>query len=259
MILHAQNITTQFFLGKPINPLTSSSSVVIHLDRGRIKTIEENRAYVKAILECILYCCQQGLLLCGHKELIDTEDSSINTGNFRSLVVLQSRSNDIVRQRLTSGPKNASWLGHDMQNTLIQLQYIMSTLKELDVDINNCVSQCYDGASVMSGCQTGVRARISQINPSAIYIHCHAHQLNLVLVDACRKLPHASKFFSLLESLYAFISSSVPHSVFVTKQKELGHRVAELKQSSDTRWSCRYSSIKSELLCVLSYFVYNCI
>ena len=293
--------------------VTSNSSVAIYLDRGRIKTIEENRAYVKAILECILYCCQQGLPLRGHRELIDTEDSSINTGNFRSLVVLQSRSNNIVRQRLTSGPKNASWLGHDMQNTLIQLladavrkmihdeisgaqyftliadetkdiskseqlsvvlryihdcktyerflsytkceelnaealfSYIMSTLKELDVDINNCVSQCYDGASVMSGCQTGVRARISQINPSAIYIHCHAHQLNLVLVDACRKLPHASEFLSLLESLYVFISSSVPHSVFVTKQKELGHRVIELKQLSDTRWSCRYLSIKSVL------------
>ena len=221
-----------------------------------------------AILECILFCCQQGLPLRGHREMIDTEDSSINTGNFRSLVVLQSRSNDIVRHWLTSGPKNASWLGHDMQNTFIELladavrkmihdeisgaryftliadetkdiskseqlsivlryihncktyerfisytkceelnaealfSYIMSALKELDIDINNCISQYYDGASVMSGCQTGVRARISEINPSAIYIHCHAHQLNLVLVDTCRKLPHASEFFSLLESLY---------------------------------------------------------
>lgn len=125
--------------------------------------------------------------------------------------------------------------------------YIKTTLQEVDVDINNCISQCYDGASVMSGCQSGVQARISEINPTAIYIHCHAHQLNLVLVDACRKLPHASEFFSLLESLYVFISSSVPHAVFVTKQKELGQRVVELKQLSDTRWSCRYSSIKAVL------------
>ena len=46
---------------------------------------------MKAILECILFCCQQGLPLRGHREMIDTEDSSINIGNFRSLVVLQSR------------------------------------------------------------------------------------------------------------------------------------------------------------------------
>ena len=293
--------------------VSNTSSVAVHLDRGRTRIIEENRAYVKAILECILYCCQQGSPLRGHRKTIDTEDSSINTGNFRSLVVLQSRSNDILRKRLTSGPKNASWLGHDMQNSLIALladavrkmmhtkisgaryftliadetkniskseqlsvvlryihncktyerfisytkcekldaealfKYIMTTLRELDVDINNCISQCYDGASVMSGCQTGVRARISAINPSAIYIHCHAHQVNLVLVDACRKLSHASEFFSLLENLYVFISSSVPHSLFVTKQKELGQRVVELKQLSETRWSCRYSSIKSVL------------
>ena len=96
----------------------------------------------------------------------------------------------------------------------------------------------------MSGCQTGVQSRMSAINPRAIYIDCHAHQLNLVLVDACKNLSMHQKFFSLLENLYVFISSSAPHSLFVTKQKELGQRVVELVQLSYTRWSCRYSSIK---------------
>ncbi len=97
----------------------------------------------------------------------------------------------------------------------------MQALKEMDVNISNCVSQCYDGASVTSGCNTGVRSRITSVNPAAIYIHCHAHQLNLVLVDACKSLSHASDFFSLLESLYVYMSSSEPHSVFINKQKEI--------------------------------------
>ena len=63
--------------------------------------------------------------------------------------------------------------------------YIMKALREMDIDVSNCVSQCYDGASVMSGCNTGVRTRITDVNPAAIYIHCHAHQLNLVLVNSC--------------------------------------------------------------------------
>ena len=92
----------------------------------------------------------------------------------------------------------------------------------MDVDISNCISQCYDGASVMSGHLSGVRARVADENPSAIYIHCNAHQLNLVLVDSCRKINHAAVFFSLLETVYVFMSSSVPHSIFMRKQKEHG-------------------------------------
>ena len=260
--------------------------MAVHVERGRLKTIEHNRVYVRVILESVLYCCQQGLPLRGHRETIDTEDASINIGNFRALMVFLSRSNEIVKQRLTSGPNNATWLGHDnIQNSLITLladsvramimnevhtaryctliadetkdvskseqlsvvlryvyncrtherfisytkcdelnsealfTYIMKALGEMDVDISNCISQRYDGASVMSGCNTGVRTRITDVNPAAIYIHCHAHQLNLVLVDSCKKLNHAFDFFSPL--VYVFISSSVPHSVFIDKQRSL--------------------------------------
>lgn len=98
----------------------------------------------------------------------------------------------------------------------------------MDIDIANCISQCYDGASVMSGCNTGVRKRVTDVNPKAVYIHCHAHQLNLVLVDSCKSLNHASEFFSLLQCLYNYISSSIPHALFVTKQQELGLKVVQL-------------------------------
>ena len=134
----------------------------------------------------------------------------------------------------------------DELNAEALFTYIMNVLKVMDIDINNCISQCYDGASVMSGCNTGVRTRITNVNPAAVYIHCHAHQLNLVLVDSCKKLDHALDFFSLLESPYVFIASSVPHAAFVDKQKELRFpREISLKPLSDTRWSCRYSSIKA--------------
>ena len=44
------------------------------------------------------------------------------------------------------------------------------------------ISQCYDGASVMSGSCTGVQQWIKELAPCAIYTHCCAHILNLVLV-----------------------------------------------------------------------------
>ena len=41
------------------------------------------------------------------------------------------------------------------------------------------------------------------------------------------------------------MSSSVPHSLFLTKQKELGLKEITLVKLSDTRWSCRHASIKA--------------
>ena len=182
-------------------------------------------------------------------------------------MLLLSQSIDIVRQRMISGLKNATWLGHDIQNSIISLlaeslrwkireklhaaryftiiadetkdiskseqlflvhRYVFngntherfisntncaelnaeaiftsntSALRETDADITNCISQCYDGASVISGHLTGVRTKVTDVNSSAIYIHCHVHQLYLDLVHTCRTVPHTSNFFSLLESV----------------------------------------------------------
>lgn len=91
----------------------------------------------------------------------------------------------------------------------------------------------------MSGPLTGVRTRIMEDNPQPIYMHCHAHQLNLALVDCCTSLSHASNFFSLLESLYVYMSSSLNY------QKELKMKEVKLIKLSDTRWSCRHTSIKA--------------
>ena len=70
----------------------------------------------------------------------------------------------------------------------------------------------------MSVCSTGVRKRVTDVNPKAVYIHCHAHQLNLALVESCKTLDYASDFFSLFQSLHNYLSSAIPHAVFMKKQ-----------------------------------------
>lgn len=71
-------------------------------------------------------------------------------------------------------------------------KYILDTLTLYNLDVSMIVSQGYDGASVMSGCCSGVQQRIRELAPQAIYVHCHAHCLNLVLVDCVKKNSHAS-------------------------------------------------------------------
>ena len=108
-------------------------------------------------------------------------------------------------------------------------------------------SQGYDGAAVMSGCVSGVQQHIREVVPHAVYIHCHAHCLNLVLVDCVKSLPEASEFFSLVQSLYVFLSASKVHSIFSQKQAELhpDKQPRALQSLSDTRWACRYNSLDS--------------
>lgn len=53
------------------------------------------------------------------------------------------------------------------------------------------IGQSYDGANVMSGSMRGVQAKLREVHPqakNAIYVHCMAHRLNLVVVDMCKHL-----------------------------------------------------------------------
>jgi len=61
--------------------------------------------------------------------------------------------------------------------------FILAKMKTLGLEAMNCVGQCYNGANVMSGTANGVQARIRNEVPHALYMHCYAHRMNLVLVQ----------------------------------------------------------------------------
>ena len=123
--------------------------------------------------------------------------------------------------------------------------FILDALRENELDPQCIVSQGYDGASVMSGRCAGVQQKICEVVPHATYVHCYAHCLNLVLVDSTKCVSEASDFFSLMETLYSFLSRSVTHAIFLQKQSELqpNKPQRQLQRLSDTRWSCRYVAV----------------
>uniref|UniRef100_A0A8C5ME33 TTF-type domain-containing protein n=1 Tax=Leptobrachium leishanense TaxID=445787 RepID=A0A8C5ME33_9ANUR len=126
--------------------------------------------------------------------------------------------------------------------------YIFDVLSSLGIDKNECVGQAYDGAAVMSGRINGVQARIQRKVPTALYVHCMNHRLNLAVVDTVKNVAEAAEFFAKLEKLYVFSSTSVVHSVFERVQKEMSTKpVIKLKQLSDTRWTCQYAACKAVL------------
>ena len=74
--------------------------------------------------------------------------------------------------------------------------------------LKKLIAQTYDGAAVMSGKLNGVQAKEKDSAPDAIFIHCLAHKLNLVLIQAALHIPKCNIFFSTLEGLSSFFTSS---------------------------------------------------
>ena len=58
--------------------------------------------------------------------------------------------------------------------------------------------QGYDGTRTMSGIHIGVHKRIMDIQPKATYVHCAAHNLNLVVNDAINGVKEPQVFFTML-------------------------------------------------------------
>ncbi|KAL4098026.1 hypothetical protein QTP88_022700 [Uroleucon formosanum] len=127
------------------------------------------------------------------------------------------------------------------------------------LDIMNCIGQCYDGASVMSGQYSGVQERIRSKVPHAIYVHCYDHRLNLCLVQTLQNIPYLCNFFNTIQNLYkSLINGQTRYKLFVRAQKDKQIPVIYLERLVETRWPYWYKSIQKvnmrfiEILEVLS-------
>ncbi|XP_065575179.1 zinc finger MYM-type protein 1-like [Artemia franciscana] len=122
--------------------------------------------------------------------------------------------------------------------------FIHFTVTRIGLGQNYCVAQFYDGETVRSGRFSGVQARLRAKSPKAIYIHCLAHKLNLVVASCVEPVGTVVSFFSLVQTLYTIISNSnTRHQLFVEAQKAAELPVLELERSAATRWSYWYRSI----------------
>ena len=66
---------------------------------------------------------------------------------------------------------------------------LLSTRRSLNIPIEDCHGQGYDGAASMSSQRVGVQANILTHAPNAAYVHCASHCLNLVVSHACSLQP----------------------------------------------------------------------
>lgn len=107
---------------------------------------------------------------------------------------------------------------------------IFNVLKEWKVD-KKLICQTYDGASVMAGERGGVQHFIKQYCPNALFIHCYAHQLNLVLLHGSKTIPQVRIFISNLTAFHTFFSRSSKRATLLTDQG------FKLPSAVSTRWN----------------------
>lgn len=141
----------------------------------------------------------------GYFSLIVDESKDISKKEQISVVVRYLHAGNVMEEFLNFTPAD----GLDADSLL---QCIKRTLSHCNIDVNACIGQCFDGAAVMSGCNNGVQEKFRKEVPHALYVHCHAHRLNLLLVDCVRNIQPAAEFFEIVKMLYNFFSLNHPNS-----------------------------------------------
>ena len=80
------------------------------------QTVCKSRAYLKCLISILWFCCRQALPLRRHRDVLDLDTNAQNAGNFIQLVKLLARSDEALKERLETGPQNAMYLHHDIQD-----------------------------------------------------------------------------------------------------------------------------------------------
>ncbi|KAH7690448.1 Ribonuclease H-like protein [Dioscorea alata] len=118
----------------------------------------------------------------------------------------------------------------------------------------------YDGTSNMRGQFYGLKTLILNENPFAFYVHCFAHQLQLVAVSVARSILAISDFFIYVTMIVNIVAGASckrrdallqKHHDKIVEKLERGeiflergqHQVTNLARPGDTRWGSHYTTL----------------
>ncbi|XP_022883726.1 zinc finger MYM-type protein 1-like [Olea europaea var. sylvestris] len=98
---------------------------------------------------------------------------------------------------------------HVSSTTALSLKAAIDKLfSRYGLSISRLRGQGYDGASNMQGEFKGLKTLILKENPSAFYVHCFVHQLQLALVALAKKHKKIQKLFNLVSSMVNIVGAS---------------------------------------------------
>ena len=137
---------------------------------------------------------------------------------------------------------------HSLESTSAQsiTHTIQDLLLRLSLQLENCRGQCYDGASAMAGCRTGVATTLLQKEPRALYTHCYGHALNLAVQDAVKANPVLRDTLDTVEEMTKLIKKSPKRKVIFHKVKDdIVCESPGVRLLCPTRWTVRAAALAS--------------
>lgn len=136
---------------------------------------------------------------------------------------------------------------------------IDSLFAKYRLSLTNVRGQGYDGAGNMRGLHNGLRALISKESSSAYYVHCFAHQLQLVVVAVAKKQLEIGNFFDMIHVLVNVAGASCKRKDMIRDHQrkiiEDGissgeiktgkglNQEASLQRPGITRWGSHYKTL----------------
>lgn len=125
---------------------------------------------------------------------------------------------------------------------------LKSVLLEKDLPSNGLLILGTDGASVMTGCKSGVVTRFKDENPFTLSIHCGSHRLALAAAQAANADPFLVKYQDMHNAIYKYFHFSPKNQrSLVESQKALSEPLLKFKQVFGTRWLSFHDNVKTLL------------
>ncbi|XP_025422906.1 52 kDa repressor of the inhibitor of the protein kinase-like [Sipha flava] len=121
---------------------------------------------------------------------------------------------------------------------------ILKSMTDFGLNTKYLTGQGYDGAAAMSGRYNGVQKFICDEHPSAFYLHCSAHCLNLVITFSC-KVPEVRNCVGTIQSVSNFFGYPKRQSILQLLIVEIFPQTNrfKLKNLCATRWVDRHDAV----------------
>jgi hypothetical protein len=130
------------------------------------------------------------------------------------------------------------------------LEAIHASMKTSQLDKSCVIVQCYDGASNMSGEFNGLQQLIREHgSPTAIYVHCYAHCLNLVIIKLAKSITLVSNFFATIQGLAVLIGASAKrlHFFTIAQQDELQRLVIDQDGEEELEYEADAENVNDDV------------
>lgn len=185
---------------------------------------------------------QNDIIDCVSDVILDKIKSEINHAFFTAIMLDEttdiaklSQLSTVIRY-VKDGAIHERFIGFtdvSSDRTAIALsEHVFQILSHFNCE-QKLVAQGYDGAATFSGHLNGLQSLVKNRCPSALFIHCYAHRLNLVLSQSVTHIKECKIFFKTLSGIPNFFSHSSKR-VNALAESEVTKRFPSI---ANTRWN----------------------